>query len=412
MGLTSMADKEGVRDELRMSDPTHGVRGVSDPCPPQRRPGSVRLRHRSLLAAIAGLLAVLAVSGCGLMESADSKPTEADGTARAETTNAPEDSELNRPEPTAAASAGGIAALFDELPDVVRETQPSIVTVLVSTPFGDASGSGVIWNKRGLIVTNNHVVEDAVAVEVALASGERVGASVLATDPRTDLAVVRIDRKNLPVASFSRSLPEVGQLAIAMGSPLGFENTVTAGIVSGLHRSIPSGGSTPALVDLIQTDAAISPGNSGGALVGADGNVIGINVAYIPPQKGSVSIGFAIPAPTVRRVVKQLIETGRVEHAFLGVDLRELTPQIAADFRIPVDEGVLVFSVVADSGAADAGLLPGDVLTSIDGDRLRTIEDFLRILRNRKPENDVVIGVVRGEEEQEITATLTDRPDG
>ncbi len=197
-----------------------------------------------------------------------------------------------------------------------------------------------------------------------------------------------------------------------MGSPLGFENTVTAGIVSGLHRSIPSGGSTPALVDLIQTDAAISPGNSGGALVDADGQVIGINVAYIPPQEGSVSIGFAIPAPTVLRVVEQLIHTGRVEHAFLGVDLRELTPQIAAQFDIPVAEGILIFSVVPGSGAAGAGIEPGDVLTAIDGEPLRKVEDFLRILRNRKPAEAIAIELVRGQDTHSVSATLTDRPDG
>jgi len=286
------------------------------------------------------------------------------------------------------------------------------VTVLASTAFGQASGSGVIWTKKGLIVTNNHVIENSERIEIVLASGERLDATVVAVDPRTDLAVVRIDKRNLPVAQFTDTLPEVGQLAVAMGSPLGFENTVTAGIVSGLHRSIPSGGTTPALVDLIQTDAAISPGNSGGALVDASGQVIGINVAYIPPQEGSVSIGFAIPAPTVRRVVAQLVRTGRVEHAFLGVDLRELTRQIAEDFEIPVNEGVLIFSVVADSGASRAGLIAGDVITTIEGERLRTIEDFLRVLRNRAPHDTIAIEVVRGEETQQIEATLTDRPDG
>ncbi len=286
------------------------------------------------------------------------------------------------------------------------------MTVLASTAFGQASGSGVIWTKKGLIVTNNHVIENSERIEIVLASGERLDATVVAVDPRTDLAVVRIDKRNLPVAQFTDTLPEVGQLAVAMGSPLGFENTVTAGIVSGLHRSIPSGGTTPALVDLIQTDAAISPGNSGGALVDASGQVIGINVAYIPPQEGSVSIGFAIPAPTVRRVVAQLVRTGRVEHAFLGVDLRELTRQIAEDFEIPVNEGVLIFSVVADSGASRAGLIAGDVITTIEGERLRTIEDFLRVLRNRAPHDTIAIEVVRGEETQQIEATLTDRPDG
>ena len=364
-----------------------------------------RSSRRLLAAAIAVTLAISA--GCGSGERGSTNIES--GKAGPDT---PVEAALEAVSGPGAPSAGGIASLFDDLPRVVRETQPSIVTVLASTAFGQASGSGVIWTKKGLIVTNNHVIENSKRIKIVLASGERLDATVVAVDPRTDLAVVRIDKRNLPVAQFTDTLPEVGQLAVAMGSPLGFENTVTAGIVSGLHRSIPSGGTTPALVDLIQTDAAISPGNSGGALVDASGQVIGINVAYIPPQEGSVSIGFAIPAPTVRRVVAQLVRTGRVEHAFLGVDLRELTRQIAEDFEIPVNQGVLIFSVVADSGASRAGLIAGDVITTIEGERLRTIEDFLRVLRNRAPHDTIAIEVVRGEETQQIEATLTDRPDG
>ncbi|MGI9657655.1 MAG: S1C family serine protease, partial [Gaiellaceae bacterium] len=310
------------------------------------------IRFRLLMGVL--FLGVMAAAGCGSNQDggAGTEPVlsspAASGSAEivASDTNAP-------PAPSEGA---GVAGLFDQLPSVVRETQPSIVTVLVTSALGPTSGSGVIWSRNGLIVTNSHVVEGSSSIEIVLANGERLSGSLVASDPRTDIAVVRIKRKNLPIAQFTDALPEVGQLAVAMGSPLGFENTVTAGIVSGLHRSIPSGGTTPALVDLLQTDAAISPGNSGGALVNAEGEVIGINVAYIPPQEGSVSIGFAIPAPTVLRVVEQLIDSGRVEHAFLGVDLRDLTPQIAEEFAIPVDEGILVFSVVPDSGAERSGM--------------------------------------------------------
>jgi len=370
------------------------------------------VRHRLGFGLLLGvvLVGIATAAGCGSNQNGDTgaEPIVASPVASARSELAPADASA---EPAAGESTG-LAGLFDELPSVVRETQPSIVTVLVTSPVGPTSGSGVIWSKNGLIVTNNHVVEGSSSIEIVLASGERVAGSLVASDPRTDIAVVRIKRKNLPSAKFTDALPEVGQLAVAMGSPLGFENTVTAGIVSGLHRSIPSGGTTPALVDLLQTDAAISPGNSGGALINADGRVIGINVAYIPPQEGSVSIGFAIPAPTVLRVVEQLIDKGRVEHAFLGVDLRDLTPQIAAEFSIPVDEGILVFSVVADSGAERSGMQPGDVLTSIDGEPLRTIEDFLRILRNRKPTDTIAVELVRGQDVRRLDATLTDRPDG
>lgn len=369
------------------------------------------LRRRSIQSRAALVLVAAGVAtaaGCGSSGDTDSgagEPTATDAAALA-------GDSADRETSPAPAETVGVAGLFDQLPNVVRETQPSIVTVLVTGPLGPSSGSGVIWSRGGLIITNHHVVDNASGIEVALASGERVEGALVASDPRTDIAIVRVKRKGLPKAQFTNALPEVGQLAIAMGSPLGFENTVTAGIVSGLHRSIPSGGTTPALVDLIQTDAAISPGNSGGALVDADGRVIGINVAYIPPQEGSVSIGFAIPAPTVLRVVEQLIDTGRVEHAFLGVDLRDLTPQIAAQFDIPVDEGILIFSVVEGSGAGRAGLQPGDVLTSLDSERLRTIEDFLRILRNRKPADTIELEFVRGDEVRQVEATLTDRTDG
>ena len=370
--------------------------------PPKRR--SLRL----------SLLLLVILAGTAIATGCSASTDDAASTETLRTTSPAPEEETEAPAgaPSAAPVAGstGLAGLFDQLPSVVRETQPSIVTVLVTTPFGPTSGSGVIWARNGLIVTNNHVVEDGSLIEVVLANGERVEGTLLASDPRTDIAVLRIKRKNLPAARFTDALPEVGELAIAMGSPLGFENTVTAGIVSGLHRSIPSGGTTPALVDLLQTDAAISPGNSGGALVDASGNVIGINVAYIPPQAGSVSIGFAIPSPTVRRVVEQLIDSGRVEHAFLGVELRDLTPQIAAEFAIPVDEGILVFSVVPDSGASRSGMEPGDVLTAIDGESLRTIEDFLRVLRNRKPADTIVVELVRGQDVRELEATLTDRP--
>jgi S1-C subfamily serine protease len=300
---------------------------------------------------------------------------------------------------------------FDRIPAIVTRLRPSIVTVIVETPTGSGEGSGVVWDEDGTIVTNNHVVEGATEVSVTLASGERLPAEVRATDPLTDLAVLAVERTGLPPATFSTTLPQVGELAIAMGSPLGFENSVTAGIVSAVHRSIPSGGQTPALVDLLQTDAPISPGNSGGALVGADGEVIGINVAYIPPEQQAVSIGFAIPSPTVVSVVRQLLETGHVEHAFLGVEPRDVTAEVARELGLPVSEGVLVFAVVPDSAAAKAGLEAGDVLVALDGEPLRTVEDLFGALRERAPGDVVRLTILRGGQELELAPILTDRPE-
>ena len=324
-----------------------------------------------------------------------------DGSGEAET--------VTTTEVAPAAADGGEAGggVFGRIPDIVQEVEPSVVAVLTEA----GQGSGVIWDEGGIVVTNNHVVEGASGIEVAFATGERVTADVRATDPRTDLAVLEVDREGLPAAQFADALPRVGELAVALGNPLGFENSVTAGIVSGLHRAIPSGGRTPALIDLVQTDAAISPGNSGGALVDADGRVIGINVAYIPPEARAVSIGFAIPAPEVVDVVTQLLESGEVEHAFLGVRPAPLTPQIAERFGIDTDEGILVFSVVPGSGADEAGVQEGDIVTRIGETPIHQVEDLLSLLRERAPGDEIELRVLREGEEQTIPVTLTDRPE-
>jgi S1-C subfamily serine protease len=301
--------------------------------------------------------------------------------------------------------------VFGRIPEIVADVSPAVVAVNVETAQGEAEGSGVIWNETGVIVTNNHVVQGGKAVSVVFATGEEVDAVVKATDPLTDLAVIQVNRRDLTAARFAERLPDVGELAVAIGSPLGFENTVTAGIVSALHRDIPSGGQTPALVDLIQTDAAISPGNSGGALVSADGRVIGVNVAYIPPQARAVSIGFAIPSPTVLDVVRQLLDTGEVQHAFLGVEPTELTPQLADRFGLDVDEGVLVFRVVDATPAEVAGFRPGDVIVSIDGAPMRTVEDLFATLRRHQPGDEIEVEYVRGKERRSASVTLSDRPE-
>jgi serine protease DegQ len=349
------------------------------------------VRRLLLAALVAGLLA----AGCSGSGDSDGGDEAARTVTKVETVG-----------PASAGTGGG--DVFARIPEIVREVEPSVVAVLIDE--GQGQGSGVIWDEGGIVVTNNHVVEGASEIEVAFATGERVSAQVRATDPRTDLAVLEVDRDGLPAAEFAEKLPQVGELAVAVGNPLGFENTVTAGIVSGLHRSIPSGGQTPALIDLIQTDAAISPGNSGGALVGAEGRVIGINVAYIPPQARAVSIGFAIPAPEVVDAVTQLLETGEVEHAFLGVRPGPLTPQIAERFGIDTDEGILVISVVPDSGAERAGLEAGDVVTAIGGEPIRQVEDLLSLLRERVPGDRIELTILRAGEERKISVTLTGRP--
>jgi S1-C subfamily serine protease len=298
---------------------------------------------------------------------------------------------------------GSPATAFGEgIPDLVDEVEPSVVSV--ETDVGE--GSGVIWSEDGVVVTNAHVIEGAAQVRVALASGARFPAEVVADDRRFDLAVLRIDRDGLPAARFGTDLPRVGELAIAMGNPAGFEQSVTAGIISGLHRAIPSGGTTPALVDLIQTDAAISPGNSGGALVDGDGQVIGINVAYLPPSQGAVALGFAIPGATVVRVVEQLLSQGRAEVAVLGIRPVQVTPELDAQLGLGVEHGAGVQQVTPGSGADRAGVEPGDVIVSIDGKRIETVEDLFADLNRRRPGQRVSVVIVRDGDRRTVTVTL------
>ena len=351
---------------------------------------------------VALLLVVLALaSGCGETEGA---AEEASVRTVTETTAAPAQAS-NEDESSDAADAE-TSGTFDDIPDVVQEVEPSVVAIQIE----GGEGSGVIWSDE-IVVTNNHVVEGTDTADVVFADGSRVAASVRATDAQTDLAILEVETGNLPEATFAERLPRVGALAIAIGNPLGLENTVTAGIVSAVHRAIPGAaqGGAPALVDLIQTDAAISPGNSGGALVDADGRVIGINVAYLPPAVRAVSIGFAIPSPTVIDVVGQLLEDGQAEHAFLGVEPAELTPQIAQQFEVDVERGVIVLGVVENSAAESAGLRRGDVIVSVDGEGLETVEDLLATLRRRSPGEEVDLRILRDGEEQTLRATLRDR---
>ncbi|MBA3420484.1 MAG: trypsin-like peptidase domain-containing protein [Thermoleophilaceae bacterium] len=310
---------------------------------------------------------------------------------------------------TEEARTRGGAGVFGDIPGIVREAEPSVVAILAASERGEGQGSGVIVRRDGLIVTNAHVVEGARAVRVAFASGDRRRAELVAADPSVDLALLRIDGGGLPAARLAEDLPAVGELAVAVGNPLGFENTVTAGIVSGLNRSIPSGGQTPALVDLLQTDAAISPGNSGGALVGADGRVIGINVAFIPPQARAVSIGFAIPAPRVRDAIDDLLTDGKVSEPFLGVILSPLSPQIAQRFGIAADAGAIVLDIESRSPAGRAGLRPGDVIVAVEGRPVDAVEQVLGALRRSGAGERLRLTVVRGSARRDVTVTLAER---
>ena len=306
---------------------------------------------------------------------------------------------------------------------VAAEVSPSVVQVNVraiqTTPFGsqreEGIGSGVIYRKDGYIITNNHVIQDAKEVNVAFADGTTERGQVVASDPRTDIAVVKVDRGDLPAAKFDTNQNlVVGQLAVAIGSPSGFESTVTSGVISGLGREVPpqlTGRFEPSLVDLIQTDAAISPGNSGGALVDRDGEVIGINVAYLPPQQtGAENIGFAIPSDTAVSVANQLINTGKVSSAYLGVFTTDLTAEDAQRFGLSVDSGALVERVEPGSAAVNAGVTRGDIIVALNDTPIENSGDLIGALRDYQPGDKVQLTVVRGGNKQTLDVKLGERP--
>ena len=363
-----------------------------------------RLRLSQIFPAFALVAAV--VTGCVQVSSATAPPSAP--TQGTTTQNAVLPGSSSAPVPGAVASptttspAGAIDP-FAPVVDIVKQAQPSVVTVLTDNGLG----SGIIYSADGRIVTNNHVIASGSTYTVAFASGEQVPATLVGTDPATDVAVLKVDKSGLPAATFEQDLPQVGQLAVAIGSPLGFENTVTAGIVSGLQRTIPgSAQESEALVDLIQTDAAISPGNSGGALVDADSHVIGMNVAYIPPAQSAVSIGFAIPAATVTSVADDLIAGKPVQHAYLGIRYGTLTPEIAQQYDIKSDHGLIVLEVEPGTPAEQAGLTPGDVIVSVDGDEMNQVEDLIATLHQHAPGDTVPLVIERNKTEQTLQVTL------
>jgi len=299
-------------------------------------------------------------------------------------------------------------------PSVVQVNVRAVRQTPLGTQRGEGVGSGVIYRPDGYIVTNNHVVEEATDVDVAFADGTIEDASIVGTDPNTEIAVMRVERDDLPAAMFdTRNTPIVGQLAVAIGSPSGFESTVTSGVVSGVGREFPpelTGDSTAArsaLTDLIQTDAAISPGNSGGALAARDGEVIGINVAYLPPaQTGAVNLGFAIPSDTAVSVADQLIEKGKVTTPYLGVLTTDLSPEDAGRFDLPVASGALVEKVIPGSAAGEAGVREGDMITALGDARVASYGDLLGALRDHKPGDTVTLTIFRDGEEKKLEATL------
>jgi S1-C subfamily serine protease len=296
---------------------------------------------------------------------------------------------------------------------------------------GTATGSGFVIDGEGHILTNNHVVEGASKVTVKLGDSEKTyDAEVVGADPGTDIALLQVkapaDQLH-PLTLGKSGKMEVGDPVVAIGNPFGLDRTVTSGIVSALQRQIeaPNGF---AISHVIQTDAAINPGNSGGPLINASGEVIGINaqIATGGGGNGNVGIGFAIPIDTVRGEIEQLKTKGEVEHAFIGISGGTITGELAKAINLPVDEGVIVQSVVKDGPADKAGIeaggttatingeevrLGGDIITEVDGKKLTSMEQLVEIIQGHKPGDELELKIIRDGDEKTAAVTLGTQPE-
>ncbi len=269
-------------------------------------------------------------------------------------------------------------------------------------------GSGVIISADGVLLTNNHVIEGASDIEVMLTDGRQARATLVGTDPETDVAVLRIDLPNLPVIAMgdAGSL-QVGDVVLAIGNPFNVGQTVTSGIVSALGRN-QLGINT--FENFIQTDAAINPGNSGGALVDADGRLVGINTAIFSRSGGSLGIGFAIPVDVARQVASALLQDGVVARGWIGVQTRELTPELAEALNLGNARGVLIGGVVAEAPAAKAGIKPGDVLLRIGPQTVATPAELLATVASLKPKTLVDVSIQRAGKTMSLQVDVAQRP--
>lgn len=269
-------------------------------------------------------------------------------------------------------------------------------------------GSAVIFREDGYLLTNNHVVAGADGILVALQDGREALAELIGTDPETDLAVLKIDLQDLPVATFSSAEQlRTGDVVMAIGNPFGLGQTVTMGIISATGRS-RLGLNT--YEDFIQTDAAINQGNSGGALIDARGQLIGINTAIFSQSGGSQGIGFAIPAPLAINVMEEIIQQGRVIRGWLGVEVQPLTSDLAESFGLIQAEGIVVSGLYRNGPAWSAGLRPGDVILSIDGNAASTGRQTMNLVARTQPGQEVTLKVLRDGQPMSFTAEVGMRP--
>ena len=333
-----------------------------------------------------------------------------------------------------------------DVAEIYRRNAPGVVQITTTArgetqtdPFGNvvpgqaqqALGSGFVIDKEGHVVTNFHVVDGATEIEVSFSNQETVSAEIVGTDPSTDLAVLKVDvdAKGLTPLSLADSDDvEVGDPVVAIGNPFGLERTATAGIVSALQREVRAPNDFT-IDHVIQTDAPINSGNSGGPLIDADGRVIGVNsqIETANGSSGNVGIGFAVPSNTVKSVVAQLLDDGRVDRAFLGVSLQGIEPEVADVLRLASDKGVLVASVRDGSPAAEAGIeggdtqvvvagesyeVGGDIIVAIDGTEVTSVDELREAIAAHEPGDKVKLTVVHSDGKREtVTVELARQPE-
>lgn len=337
----------------------------------------------------------------------------------------------------AAGTSGAVAPVqaTNSYGDAVQRASPSVVNIsstkqirsprhpLLNDPifrrfFGDqfsddtqrasSLGSGVIVSASGYVLTNNHVVEAADEIEVALADGKKLLAKVVGNDPETDLAVLRVDSEDLPAMTFGSSEAlRVGDVVLAIGNPFNLGHTVTLGIVSALGRS---GLGVSTFENFIQTDAAINPGNSGGALIDASGNLVGINTAIFTPNGSSAGIGFAIPVATAKMVLDQIVKTGSVTRGWIGVEVQEITAPMAESFKLPNTRGALIAGVLRSGPADKAGIKTGDILVEVQGKPVADPAGMLNLIAALAPGQSAKVRLKRQGQDVDATVTVGRRP--
>ncbi len=329
----------------------------------------------------------------------------------------------------------GSSSHFSSLRGAAKKAMPAVVNVFttkeIKVPrhpfmddplfrrfFGDqldnetrqssSLGSGVIVGTDGYILTNHHVIEAADEIEVAFADGRKSPAKIVGADPETDLAVLKADIKGTTPITFGNPTSlSVGDVVLAIGNPFGVGQTVTMGIVSALGRS-HLGIST--FENFIQTDAAINPGNSGGALVDVSGNLVGVNSAIYSRTGGSLGIGFAIPADLARQVMEQIVRTGSVTRGWIGVEVQDISPELADSFRLPDTKGTLIAGVLRGGPADRAGVRPGDILVGVEQKQVVDSTNMLNLIAALEPGKTATLKILRNREEMQVKVSVGKRP--